>query len=399
MPGPLPSSADRLLVVMSDIEMGAGGPYDDFPQSAWLAEQILRYNEPPYDAIAVDLVFNGDTFDLLKTSFEGAHTHLVDWRVATGKMTRIADAHPAFFEGVKRFLDHYRAPRRVHFIVGNHDAELLFPQVREVVSQRIGGAGALNFPGFELDIGRVHLEHGQQADPMFRMEPPYFHDHPGGPVLALSWGAVAILEVAMPMRPIFYHHDRLKPREELFRLMPEAREYIVNAFWEYWRRDWRGWLRGGDPVKQVGWTMLQEVAFRFSTKSATIHVDKHFRDRLHASNAYDAYLFGHEHEAGLWAFANRRVVRTDCIRNEYALFEDGTVQEQLPVGWAEVFLRGDHVLHAHLVEVDPPPVPEGYMTDSIFDVLEQIRPLLGPRDRRRQVAQERAEREREEADG
>lgn len=49
--------------------MGAGGPFDDFPQSDFLGELILSYNSPPFHELAVDLVFNGDTFDLLKTSY------------------------------------------------------------------------------------------------------------------------------------------------------------------------------------------------------------------------------------------------------------------------------------------------------------------------------------------
>ncbi|RMD97288.1 MAG: hypothetical protein D6812_15545, partial [Deltaproteobacteria bacterium] len=51
----IPPGSDRLLVVMSDIEMGSGGVTDDFPHSDFLAELILAYNDPPFDAIAVDL--------------------------------------------------------------------------------------------------------------------------------------------------------------------------------------------------------------------------------------------------------------------------------------------------------------------------------------------------------
>ena len=65
---PPAGAADRLLVVMSDIEMGAGGPLDDFPHSDFLAEVIHAYGRGPFGDLQVDLVFNGDTLDLPESS-------------------------------------------------------------------------------------------------------------------------------------------------------------------------------------------------------------------------------------------------------------------------------------------------------------------------------------------
>ena len=136
----IPNGADRLLVVLSDVEMGAGGVLDDFPHSAWLAELLGSYNEKPYSGIPVDLVFNGDTFDLLKTSVAGVWPRHVTEAVALAKLERILAAHPAFLEGVRAFLTGGDAQRRVHFVIGNHDAELAFPAVQRRLSQAIGAA-------------------------------------------------------------------------------------------------------------------------------------------------------------------------------------------------------------------------------------------------------------------
>ena len=43
----LPSDVDRLLLVFSDVEMGAGGVLDDFPHSDWLAELLADYATGP----------------------------------------------------------------------------------------------------------------------------------------------------------------------------------------------------------------------------------------------------------------------------------------------------------------------------------------------------------------
>ena len=149
--------ADQLIVIMSDIEMGAGGPTDDFPHSDFLADIILSYNEPPYADLPVALVFNGDTFDLLKTSYQGVYTRHITQEVALGKMERIAAAHPLFFSGLQEFLGHTLAERRAYFVVGNHDAELQFPELQQLIRTHCSCGDRVHFPGFELQVGKVHI--------------------------------------------------------------------------------------------------------------------------------------------------------------------------------------------------------------------------------------------------
>ena len=112
-----PPAADRLLVVMSDIEMGNGGHTDDFPHSDFLGELIVSYNGPRYRDLPVELVFNGDTFDLLKTPWRGACPSHITAAIALGKLAQVAAAHPAFFAALRTFLAHPHAERRVHLSV------------------------------------------------------------------------------------------------------------------------------------------------------------------------------------------------------------------------------------------------------------------------------------------
>src|SRR5690606_19215385 len=172
--------------------MGAGGPTDDFPHSDWLGELLLTYNEPPYHRVAVELVFAGDTFDLLKTPYQGEYPRHVTADVALHKLAAIGAVHQPFFTAVRRFLEHREAERRVHFIVGNHDLELLFPEVQRELRRLLGDDPRVNMAGFELHVGDVHIEHGQQADAVFRMEEPWFVEYQGQRILNLPWGSVAL---------------------------------------------------------------------------------------------------------------------------------------------------------------------------------------------------------------
>ena len=386
------AGADRLVVVFSDIEMGAGGAVDDFPHSDFLGELILRYNEPPYDHLAVDLVFNGDTFDLLKTSYLDQYPRHISADVALGKMSRVAGAHPRFFEAVRTFVRHGGARRDVYFVVGNHDFELLFPEVQALVRSLCGGSDRIHFPGFELDLGRVHLEHGSQEDSLFRMDPErLFVEHDGRTLLNIPWASVALLDVVMDLQPLLCFHERLVPRERVIALLPEVRQLLLERFWRYWTRDyWQGFFGSRDPVRRLNWTLLKEVSTRWFSESAEVDVGDAYVRRMASSDAYDLYLIGHLHDAGWFSYAARKTLQTGCMRNEYMVLDEGkTLLPKLKV-YGEVLMRGERPIRSHLVEVEGPPPPAGYVPGDIFHVLVRVREMLAPtEERQQQSAQQR----------
>lgn len=389
------ADADRVLVIMSDIEIGAGGDYDDCPRSDFVGEIIASYGEPPFDRLPVDLVLNGDTFDLLKTSYLGEHPHHITPDIALGKIARVGGAHPKLFEAIRAFLDHPGAERRVHFIIGNHDFELVFEPVQGFVRSLCGGSDRVLFPGFSLDIGRVHIEHGSQHDPLFAMDA----DRPvigvgGKQLLNLPWANVAILDVAMPLQPLLYFYDRLIPKKAVLDLIPEIKELIVERFWSYFKRDyWRGVL-GADPVKRIRWKMLKEIGSRLITLDADVSFGTTFIDRMTSSDDYDLYAIGHIHKAGWWSHGHRKVLQSGCFRDEYAVLDEGRRLVHLPKSYIEVYVRGEEPVRSQLIEVNGPP-PAGELPD-IFEIVPKLRELLGPDEQRDKEAAARAAQEEKE---
>ncbi|MFO0742457.1 MAG: hypothetical protein U0270_41670 [Labilithrix sp.] len=366
------------MVVFSDIEMGAGGRYDDFPRSDFLADVIRGYGRDPYRWLAVDLVFNGDTFDLLKTRSRGGWPTHVTRDIAIEKMEQIAGSHPAFFEAVRDHLREDPERRRAFFVAGNHDMELFFPEVQALVRQRLGHAEQVFFPGHEMSLGRVQIEHGSQLDPLFVVNPdrPFLETKSGERILGLSWAAVALLDVAIPLQPLLYHHDRLKPKELVLELIPEVRELLTGEFWTYWTGRYFRDLVAGDPLKSVSWTMLKELVRRHVSWEIDVDMGDAAQRRMMQSERYDLYLIGHQHEPGWWNHGHRRVLRTGCIRDEFMLVERGRVQIPINKTWAEVYLRGDEVVRSHLVDHVAPERPAGTYPDSIFDVVPMVREKL-----------------------
>ena len=201
---------DRVVAVFSDIEMGSGGPKDDFPHSPFLADLLSRYMEPPYLDRHVDLVFNGDTFDLLKTPYLGSYPHHISADVAIAKMASVASVHPRFFEVIRALVQPGDGRVQVHFVVGNHDAELSFPQVQAFLAALCGRSPQVHVAGFGLDLGPVYCEHGQQADILFAQDPDnLFVEHQGRQLLNIAWASVALLDAVIPLHREFAFYERL----------------------------------------------------------------------------------------------------------------------------------------------------------------------------------------------
>lgn len=370
-----PTGADRLVVCLSDIEIGAGGVLDDFPDSTWLSELMAAYCRPPFADLAVDLVFNGDTLDLLKTPVDDAFPVAVDVGVALARLERVLAAHPDFPLGCRRFLAHAGAPRRIWFVVGNHDLELVFREVQDRLRAAIDHDG-VHFPGFSVDFGDLHVEHGSQLDPVFAVDadrPLIVYD--GRPVLAQPWGAQAIVEVALPLHHLFYDLDRVKPRRRALELLPDVQQFVVGRFWNYYTNDWLRGLVAGAPARRVTWAMLREVGSRFRTADPELDAGQGARELL-TSGRYRCVVLGHLHGAEWWSYAGRKLLRTGCMRHEFEIDPTGAVIGQIPVTWAEVYLRGETVVRSHLVEADGPRAPDGHWPATVFDVLPRLRPIL-----------------------
>ncbi|MBN2359351.1 MAG: hypothetical protein JXR83_07845 [Deltaproteobacteria bacterium] len=395
-----PAGTDQVLVVLSDVEMGAGGPADDFPHSDWLADLLLSYDEPPFAGLPVDIVLNGDIVDLFKTPFEGRYPHHVTPRVALGKLEQIAAAHPRFFSAIQELLAHRGAERRVHFVTGNHDAELAFPEIQTDLRRRCGGSERLCFAGFELDLGRVHVEHGSQRDPMFAVDAARpIIEYRGEQLLNLSWGAVTLLDTVMELQPQLAFLDRVMPKTAVFELMPEAKELLTELFWNYWTRDyWRGFFGSDDPARRLTWTMVKEVVWRFGTKEPDVAMDKTLRDRLTHGDDIMLCILGHQHQPAWWSYGDRKLLQAGCLRNEYMLVDEGRELRPIPKCYAEAYLRRGTPLRSHLVEIAGPPAPAGYLPESFFDLLPPVLDLLTATERSRQATPEQREPDADEGE-
>jgi UDP-2,3-diacylglucosamine pyrophosphatase LpxH len=369
------------ILVFSDIEFGAGGERDDFPHDQFLIELLNNLIEEDFAKKneRIHLVFNGDTFDLLKTPYKGLYPHIVNEAIACEKMGAVQRAHEEFFVGLHDLLKKYDAKRlHVYFVIGNHDMELLFPKVQEMIRSSCGAEGQrFIFISTELKIGDVWIEHGNMQDPLFYFDPQMpFVSHHGEKILNQPWATVALLNVFMPLQSTLYHLDRIKPKKKLFEIMPELKEWMMGNLWQYWRQDYM--KSSADPLKKVSWTMVKEVIKRSAVFNPDLVLGENLRERVQKGVGESrVFVLGHMHEEGLYAYGNRKLMQAGCFRNEYMIEEEGEALFPIVKSYIDIEMQNGRARRSHIREVVGPELPDHYIPRALKDYVPLIQSFLG----------------------
>jgi calcineurin-like phosphoesterase family protein len=151
-------SVQRAIVVISDLHMGGGrdesGRWRHDEDFRWAPEfsEFLRAIDAQHPS-TVDLVLNGDTFDLPRAETEAA-----------GTLDRVLAAHKTEMNALAAFAT--RGTNRVVLIPGDRDAALRLEKIADRVVRTAGGsAGRVTVAsaGYWLSQdGKVHAEHGHE---------------------------------------------------------------------------------------------------------------------------------------------------------------------------------------------------------------------------------------------
>lgn len=157
-------------VILSDLHLGNGGPYDIFAGDEALTALVDSLTSEPHR-----VVLNGDTFDFLLNEDPLG----LDAVRAVGQ-ARALVAHPPTAHVMAALGRVLRVGGEVLITLGNHDLELALPEVQDVfraaLQQPADLAGKLSFPvgtaPLLLQVGgaTVLIAHGEQADDMNRVD-------------------------------------------------------------------------------------------------------------------------------------------------------------------------------------------------------------------------------------
>lgn len=110
------------------------------------------------------IVLNGDVFDLDAPDLRGIPVRDRSERASSALIGAILDDHPLVAEAL-------RQAALVVVIPGNHDAQLAFPAVQNVLRTRLGPRIRFERLFYQTPDG-FHIEHGHQYDPLCSINGP-----------------------------------------------------------------------------------------------------------------------------------------------------------------------------------------------------------------------------------
>ena len=350
----------RSILLISDIEMSVGGVEDDFSHDGLIADLLDVYTKPPYDSLPVDLVLNGDVYDTLKIPYKGVFTWHITPEIALYKLNKVIEAHSELFDALQAFGSHSSGNKRLHFVVGNHDPDIMFPEVQARLRQRLAGVAEMTFAGFSMRVGPVHIEHGHQLDQVFAMDSECpFGVWNGESILKLPWLSAALIEALSPIKSIFHTYERLRPRSVVFERWPELAE-IVQALL---RKRVQASLRRPltvrrDPAETLTWAMAKQIVLRAYTQSPNAGIDAAKVAKLFIDDpSLKLAAFGHTHKPTWSMVGTRTIIHTGCMRDEYEIDREGESIRAIPKSYGEVVLVGDKIGDVLIPSKDHDDVP------------------------------------------
>jgi UDP-2,3-diacylglucosamine pyrophosphatase LpxH len=168
------SEIHKTILVVSDLHLSAGmnihsrkNLLEDFHYDKELIEFIEYHISGNFIDREVELVINGDFFDLLAVPFVPYFDDEY-WseEAALEKLKMIVEAHKGVIQALKFFL---KFPRnKLIYIIGNHDAELIFPALQNYVYSL--------FNETDRSKLRILLNEGQSYSPVEGIEVKHGHE-------------------------------------------------------------------------------------------------------------------------------------------------------------------------------------------------------------------------------
>ncbi len=298
---------EKIKFVISDCHLSAGrffegqfNPHEDFHFDNEMCDlfdyfSTGQYGEGPTGPVEVELFINGDFLDFLNVPHKGEFEDAITEAMAVNKLEAIIAGHPKVMAALKRFAS--RANKKITYLIGNHDADLFFPKVRERIIREWDPAG--NFPSDKVELiadrdrvrfeGGVEIHHGNQfewANALDFQQPtlPSFAE----PILNIPWGSFYVLKIV----------NRLKwEREYLDKIRPVRTFMILGFIFDPFFTFKYGFLtlyyflktRFTAGIKSIPRLIKQELSFFHDLESSA-------RQILDQDPELKTVIFGHTHK-------------------------------------------------------------------------------------------------------
>jgi len=328
----------RVKLIVSDFHLGKG-PYredgsvnvfEDFRQDGKFAEFLEYHRSGEFADAEVELVVNGDFFNLLQVDLDGRLEEAITERVAIEKTEAIMRGHPVTLDALAVFA---AAPgHSVTFMMGNHDPGLLFEGVRRAVARRVRGSHRFLLDAYDFD--GVHVEHGMQREPLNAFDPGrYLKVRDGVEFVNLPLGSRYIITVLNREKARRPYIDKVAPFSSYYRwALANDPEAVVRITFRSVRFAIAAALK---QIPDVDPLPLAELAARLLRYTAFPTLEREARHLL-AKRRFHTVIMGHTHVPLYREYARDQVYLNTGTWNAMTSLDVGTLGRTEQLTYAHV---------------------------------------------------------------
>ena len=318
----------KILLVVSDLHLGAGSFFEDgnrnyredFFHDFKFVEFLEFYRSGKYRNLSVELVINGDFFEMHETGDYKEDPVKMTQDLALWRIKQIIKGHPALFAELRNFANSYK--KAIILVNGNHDQSMLFPGVQEFLRRIIHPS--LVFCGRSYSCADVYIEHGSQyfRASYFDYSNPFIRTDSGDIILNHDWGSIFSIRVL--------YKNKTKKHHPIWRAEPMAKfiMHIIKCDFFYLIK------YSFSIISFLILTSIFELKYNFSHARTTwdvikglslnfSEVQKKEAGRILNTSDYNIVIMGHVHSYNFMRFPNDKIyINTGTLNKELNLSFD-----------------------------------------------------------------------------
>ena len=289
----------KIKIVVSDLHLGLGlyleggrrNLLEEFNYDEKFSEFIEHYSRGQFEDYNIELILNGDIFNLLQVDYRGHYLTVITEDITLEKMKFIVKGHQTFFEALKKFAS--KEGNTVTLIVGNHDQGMLWQKVRDYLDEVL--ETTVRYKNIVYFFDGFHIEHGHMHEAANRLDPKKFFlkKDLAEPILNLPFGSHFFLEFVLKLKEKNPHVDKIRPFSKMLRwgLLHETVLTISGFFALCWyfissALFYNPSRKGSWSIQQIAKVIFESAIFPDLSEAAR---------RILTDERVHTVIFGHTH--------------------------------------------------------------------------------------------------------
>ena len=213
----------KIKLVVSDLHIGLGkiitnrgrNILEEFFYDEKFESFLDYYTSGKYENYEIELIMNGDIFNFLQVDYKGHYVSVITESISLEKLKNMVKGHPIVIEALKKFAS--SALRSITYIIGNHDQEMMWPEVRKYFSEVVGAE--IKFYDKDYQFDGIYISHGHmfEAANRFNLKKKFFTHNVPEPILNLPFGSVLFVDFVLPLKFDTPYIDKVRPFQQMVR--------------------------------------------------------------------------------------------------------------------------------------------------------------------------------------